>query len=240
MATLKLGSTTVMTESSGVISNIPASGVTGTLPDTVQDNITRLGIVTTNANKGSHVYIASSSSNSGVSTVDFHNCFSSTYNNYYLEGRMYPSTDGQYLAVQISDGGASFSEAGSSDHAGGRENKYTDNDTHAHSTAGVDEGYLSMGYAQNNNPTRDAHGWFPTLLKMWFWDCNRTDRRTTFKWWCYHRHSGSAEGTMFMDGYGHVKADNADTGVRFFYPSGNIEKHGIDVFGIVNGTDYTE
>ena len=46
MATLKLGTTTVMTESSGVISDIPAAGVTGTLPNAVQDNVTRLGTVT--------------------------------------------------------------------------------------------------------------------------------------------------------------------------------------------------
>ena len=50
MATLKLGTTTAITESGGTVSldsavaNIPAAGVTGTLPNAVQDNITRLGV----------------------------------------------------------------------------------------------------------------------------------------------------------------------------------------------------
>ena len=244
MADIQLNSVALATESGGVVSvktdNYQKADGTAMITSGVTQAGFALGVNAVDQRRGSLVYIASTSNNSGVATVDFHNCFSSTYNNYYLEGRMYPSTDNQTLAVQISDGGASFSEAGSNDHAGGRENKYTDNDTHSQTTAGIDVAHLIMGYAQDNNPTRDAHGWFPTLLKMWFWDCNRNDRRTTFKWWCYHRHGGAAEGSMFMDGYGHVKANNAATGVRFFYPSGNVGKHGIDIFGVVNGTDYTE
>ena len=71
MATLKLGTTTVMTESSGFISNIPASGVTGTLPNAVQDNITRLGTITSgNINTGFKVHTHSFTGDSGDQSSD--------------------------------------------------------------------------------------------------------------------------------------------------------------------------
>jgi hypothetical protein len=52
MGTLKLNNVTAITESGGTVTldsavaGIPAAGVTGTLPNAVQDNITRLGTVT--------------------------------------------------------------------------------------------------------------------------------------------------------------------------------------------------
>ena len=64
MGTLKLNNVTAITESGGTVvldsavTGIPAAGVTGTLPNAVQDNITRLGTVTT----GSFVDLKSTSS----------------------------------------------------------------------------------------------------------------------------------------------------------------------------------
>ncbi len=52
MGTLKLNNVTAITESGGTVvldsavTGIPAAGVTGTLPNAVQDNVTRLGTVT--------------------------------------------------------------------------------------------------------------------------------------------------------------------------------------------------
>ena len=51
MADIQLNSVTLATESSGTVvldsavTGIPGAGVTGTLPNAVQDNITRLGTV---------------------------------------------------------------------------------------------------------------------------------------------------------------------------------------------------
>jgi hypothetical protein len=144
------------------------------------------------------------------------------------------------MKMQISDGGASFSEAGTNDHAGGRVQLYSDNSTHAYNSNGIDTSSLNLGYSQNNNPTYDIHGHSPVMLKMWLWDCNTIIRRTCFQYELSSRHSTTGEGNVFLLGYGVIKKLNSDTGIRLYYDTGNIAQHGVDIFGIVNGSDLTE
>ena len=101
MATIKINNVTALTESSGTVTLdsavvVPVAGLTGTIPNAVQDNITRLGTVTTGdisaiapAAGLTLLYTETHSSNVGqveIDQSDESSIFSSTYHTYLIIG----------------------------------------------------------------------------------------------------------------------------------------------------------
>ena len=146
MATLKMGSTTVLTESSGTV----------TLPSTTTftGNVTLSGTANSLGNGYTHIETLTAS---GSSLMHIEDCFTSTYTNYLLQVTNYkPNADGEANKILLSTGGTVNT---------GAYYWYTwagikTSDGSDYRVAGRDIAYVYMNPNTGNNETGASGTWF--------------------------------------------------------------------------------
>ena len=183
---------------------------------------------------GSYELITSSlDSNTGTSQgeVDFHNCFSSTYESYFIDLQMVVTQNGSSLYVYLSTGGSSYVNAGTY-HNSTMEQMYTGNTTHGHFSGGQSLAYWNWGYSSWGTSHSSNAYERPFKVRM-FVDFPYDNTKETYG----HAkllfpHSDDTDHILVNSAGGNLDTNVSVTGIRFKMSSGNIATHNIKVYGI--------
>ena len=224
---------------------------TGTPPITLSGDTATLGSgVTNNAGVASGTIgssvtllpsgmyqLVASDSNTDTSTnqqyIDFHNCFTSTYESYFIDGQMVAHNNGHKFNVWLSTGGASYVNAGSY-HNSTMEQMYTGNATHTHINEHQSSTYWDWGYsAWGTNHSSDAVE-RPYKVRI-FIDFPYDNTKDTYGHaQLMFPHSADGGYILFNKGGGNFDNNVSVTGIRFGANSGNIVTWNYKVYGIRN------
>ena len=162
--------------------------------------------------------------------VDFHNCFSSTYESYFIDLQMVISDNESEFRVYLSTGGSSYVNAGAN-HDSTMEQMYTGNTTHAHFAGGQNQTFWDWGYSSwGTSHSSDAYE-RPFKVRI-FVDFPYDNTKDTYgQAELLFPHSG--DGNLLVNkGGGNLDTNVSVTGIRFAMSGGDIKTHNIKVYGI--------
>tara|TARA_Y100001949_G_C15923942_1_gene302560 strand:- start:309 stop:1037 length:729 start_codon:yes stop_codon:yes gene_type:complete len=241
MATIKINNVTALTESSGTITldsgvTVSAAGLTGTIPNAVQDNTTRLGTVTTGdisaITPGIGVLLYTETYTSNIAEIDINQTdnstlFSSTYHTYLIIGHnINYSSDSTNIRMRWEYNGAFKTDGVYGYHV--RDFQCGDADAGPESYVSTEYGAtyvpLSAGNHRNATYVRDT-------VKMFITRPFESSRQGMN--WEMQFIKGGAGATKFAYGVGLYDASAYPiTGVRFYPDQGTFTRAVFSVYGI--------
>ena len=183
---------------------------------------------------GSYELVTSSLDTNTATTqseVDIHNCFTATYESYFIDLQFVAVQNGESFYVYLSTGGSSYVTAGNY-HNSTVIQTYTGNNTFSYENGGQALAYWDWGYSSwGISHSSDAYE-RPFKVRM-FVDFPYDNTKDTYGQATLLMPHSSDTGHMLYDIAGGNFNNNVSvTGIRFKMSGGNIVTHNIKVYGI--------